>query len=429
MRRFSIIISLLFVCSMCIVNAQNKSFTVVIDAGHGGKDPGALGKSKNEKDLNLGVALELGKLIEDKNKDINVVYTRKTDVFLPLQDRADIVNKNKADLFICIHTNSAEAKSVAGAEVFTLGLHKAESNLDVAMRENSVMLLEEGYQTRYQGFNPNSVESYIMFEFMQDQYLDKSVNYASKAQKELGNTAGRTDRGVRQAGFWVLHKSSCPSVLVEMGFITNPAEYAFLASAEGQKKIALALYNALMDYKREIDKKSGQPQVEQSKENASKEETKQEVKQEKKQEAKQEEKPEKKQEAKQEAKQELAKDSSGKTEINKQNNQQDNQPQPQADNGKPQDSKVDKELPVYKVQCFAVRSAVKPDDPTFKGLTDYDFYQEDGWYKYTSGSSNSYQEIAELQQALRPKFNTCFIVAFYKGKKIAVDEAQKISNK
>ena len=204
-----ILFAVLFVCLPTVAQKKvsqpkEKPFTVVIDAGHGGKDPGAIGTKVNEKTLNLAVSLELGKLIETHCKDVKVVYTRKTDVFLPLQERADIANKNKADLFICIHTNSAEAKSVAGAEVFTLGLNKTQSNLDVAMRENSVMLLEEGYQTKYKGFDPNSVDSYIMFEFMQDRYIDKSLDYAAKAQKELCSTAGRINRDVRQAGFWVL---------------------------------------------------------------------------------------------------------------------------------------------------------------------------------------------------------------------------------
>ena len=423
MRRSRIIISLLFLCIYASLFAQSKSFTIVIDAGHGGKDPGALGKTKHEKDLNLGVALELGKLIEEKDKDVKVVYTRKTDIFLPLQDRADIVNKNKADLFICIHTNSAEAKSVAGAEVFTLGLHKAESNLDVAMRENSVMLLEDGYQTRYQGFNPNSVESYIMFEFMQDQYLDKSVNYASKAQKELSHTANRIDRGVRQAGFWVLHKSSCPSVLVEMGFITNPNEYEFLASAEGQKKIALALYNAFSDYKREINKKSGKPQPTPTQTTPAQTASTPT------------------------ADTPATANNDDKTEEAVSTTPTEPEPQPtqktepiKTETAKPVEQKetkttentdtiiqFDSNRPIYKVQCFAVRSIIKPDDPTFKNVDDIDYYQEDGWYKYTAGRSNEYQEIVELQKELKKKFNGCFIIAFYKGEKISVEEAKKIS--
>ena len=401
------LLTLTFIFVFITIASGAYAFTVVIDAGHGGKDPGALGTVTNEKTLNLAVALELGRLIETQNPDIKVVYTRKTDVFLPLQDRADIVNKNKADLFICIHTNSADQKSVAGAEVFTLGLHKAESNLDVAMRENAVMLLEDGYQTKYQGFNPNSVESYIMFEFMQDQYIDKSVNYASKAQIELNTTAGRSNRGVRQAGFWVLHKSSCPSVLVEMGFITNAAEQTFLASKDGQHRIALALYNAFIAYKYEIDKKSGGQVVEAQQE--TKQEVKKETKQETKQEAKQEAKKETKQETKKETKQEAKKET--KQETKKQTEQE---------------TKLDKTKPIFKVQCFAVSQVLKAGDSTFKGEKGLTYYKEGKWVKYTSGESNSYEEIVQLQQQLKEKFPDCFIVAFLNGEKITVENALNI---
>lgn len=413
------LLTLTFIFVFITIASGAYAFTVVIDAGHGGKDPGALGTVTNEKTLNLSVALELGRLIETQNPDIKVVYTRKTDVFLPLQDRADIVNKNKADLFICIHTNSADQKSVAGAEVFTLGLHKAESNLDVAMRENAVMLLEDGYQTKYQGFNPNSVESYIMFEFMQDQYIDKSVNYASKAQIELNTTAGRSNRGVRQAGFWVLHKSSCPSVLVEMGFITNAAEQTFLASKDGQHRIALALYNAFIAYKYEIDKKSGGQVVE------AQQETKQEAKKETKQEAKQETKKEVKQETKQEAKQEAKKEV--KQETKKETKQEAKKETKQETKKQTeQEAKLDKTKPIFKVQCFAVSQVLKAGDSTFKGEKGLTYYKEGKWVKYTSGESNSYEEIVQLQQQLKEKFPDCFIVAFLNGEKITVENALNI---
>ncbi len=369
--------------------ATGTTFTVVIDAGHGGKDPGALGTKINEKTLNLSVALALGKMIENDCPDVKVVYTRKTDVFLPLQERADIVNRNKADLFICIHTNSAEAKSVAGAEVFTLGLNKTQSNLDVAMRENAVMLLEDGYQKTYQGFNPNSVDSYIMFEFMQDQYVDKSLNYAQKAQNELCSTAGRIDRNVRQAGFWVLHKSSCPSVLVEMGFITNAAEQDFLASTTGQNKIALALFNAFNDYKHEIEKKSGKPE-EQIAENIQPEKTKHE-------ENKQPEKT--------------------KPAENK---------QPEKTRPEEEKPKADNNLPIYKVQCFAVTQPLKAGDPTFKGEKNMTYYVEKDWYKYTIGETTDYDGIVKIQKNIKKKFPDCFIVAFVNGKKVKVEDAKKI---
>lgn len=223
-------------------------YTVVIDAGHGGKDVGALGRSAREKDLNLSVSLKTGQLIQSQHPEIQVVYTRTTDVFLPLQRRADIVNANNADLFICIHTNSAENKSVYGAETFVLGTEKMSQNLDVAMRENAVMKLEADYQTTYQGFDPNSVDSYIMFELLQNQYMDASLRFATQVQNRFVNNAHRTDRGVRQAAFWVLLKSACPSVLVEMGFISNPTEETYLASDAGQAEIAASIAAAFSDF-------------------------------------------------------------------------------------------------------------------------------------------------------------------------------------
>ena len=217
---FRQMLTFLLLCITVNVNA----FVVVIDAGHGGHDSGALGKLCMEKDLNLSVAKQVGKLISENFDDVDVLYTRTTDVFITLQGRADFANKHNADLFISIHTNSANDKTAKGAETFTLGVDKMQSNLDVAMRENSVILLEDDYQTRYQGFDPNSVESYIMFEFMQDRHLDNSIQFASLIQDQFTQKLQRFDRGVKQAGFLVLHRSACPSVLVEMGFISNAEE-------------------------------------------------------------------------------------------------------------------------------------------------------------------------------------------------------------
>ena len=412
MKRLKILLVWAVICLPLYLYADNQQkFTVVIDAGHGGKDPGALGTKVNEKTLNLAVALELGKQIETKCKDVKVVYTRKTDVFLPLQERADIANKNKADLFICIHTNSAEAKSVAGAEVFTLGLNKTQSNLDVAMRENSVMLLEEGYQTKYKGFDPNSVDSYIMFEFMQDIYVDKSLDYAAKAQKELCSTAGRINRDVRQAGFWVLHKTSCPSVLVEMGFITNANEQAFLASTDGQKKIATALYNAFVDYKYEIDKKSGKvtDNTTQYAQNTTTTTTPQP------------------------AKTTTPAATQTTTQPAKTTTPTTTQPAktttPAATPTTPQPAKTttpaatQTQKPIYKIQCFAVKQKLAPNDPAFKGVKNMTYYEENGWYKYTLGDTTSYDDLSQLLVEMKKTFPGCFIVAFRNGKKISVEEA------
>lgn len=220
------------------------AFVVVLDAGHGGKDPGAVGKVSQEKDLNLAVALKAGEKIKKAYPEVKVLFTRTTDVFLPLQSRADFVNKNDADLFICIHTNSADNASAEGAETFVLGTEKMDKNLDVAMRENSVIKLESDYQTTYQGFDPNSIDSYIMFELMQNKYMTQSLRFAELMQQQFVSANHRLDRGVRQAAFWVLLKSACPSVLIEMGFISNRNEEKYLASKAGQDSIAASICNA-----------------------------------------------------------------------------------------------------------------------------------------------------------------------------------------
>lgn len=227
-----------------------KPYTVVIDAGHGGKDAGAVGKMLREKDLNLAVSLLTGQYIKERFPEVNVVYTRQTDIFIPLQERADIVNRNSADLFICIHTNSTNGSSARGVETFVLGTdeQKMQNNLDVAMRENSVIQLEANYQSTYQGFNPRSTDSYIMFGLMQNAYMEQSLQYAEKVQQQMTRKLGRYDRGVRQAAFWVLLKSACPSVLFEMGFVSNPDEERWLASKDNQSQIAHALCDAFAAY-------------------------------------------------------------------------------------------------------------------------------------------------------------------------------------
>ncbi|MEI7502191.1 MAG: N-acetylmuramoyl-L-alanine amidase, partial [Paludibacter sp.] len=254
---FKYTILILTLVLTCQLSAQDTRFVVVLDAGHGGHDPGAMGNMSREKDINLAMVLNLGSIIERNFKDVKVVYTRKTDVYLTLQERADVVNNNHADLFICLHTNSSKSSAAYGAESYTLGLAKSKANLDVAMRENSVILLEEDYKTKYKGFDPTSVESYIMFEFMQDKYIDKSVEFSSNIQKQFVSYSHRSDRGVRQAGFWVLHRSACPSVLVEVGFISNADEERFLNTERGQDEMSTAIYNAFVNYKRSHDKMSG----------------------------------------------------------------------------------------------------------------------------------------------------------------------------
>ena len=245
---------LLWAIIMCVVMTL-QSFTVIIDAGHGGHDTGAVGLKMGvqEKDLNLYVAKKLAENIRQQYPEVKVVLTRETDVFLPLQQRADIANKHKDEnkLFISIHTNAAENRNACGAETFVLGTDRMDDNLDVAMRENSVMKLEED-QTVYQGFD-NSIESYIMFELMQHDYMDHSLVFAEKVQNEFVGKLKRANRGVRQAAFWVLLKSACPGVLIEMGFISNEEEEKWLASETGKSGIVNSIYTAFAEYYKEIN--------------------------------------------------------------------------------------------------------------------------------------------------------------------------------
>ena len=230
--------------------AQDKVFTVVIDAGHGGNDPGAIGRKGREKNINLNVALKLGNLIQQNCADTRVVYTRKKDVFVPLHRRAEIANEAKADLFISIHTNSLASRNsrVSGTETYTLGLHRTDENLEVAKKENAVILIEDDYKQRYAGFNPNSSESYIIFEFLQDKNMAQSVNFARLVQGQF-RANHRIDKGVHQAGFLVLRETSMPSVLVELGYITNQQEEAFLLSENGSSVLAQSIYRAFLTYK------------------------------------------------------------------------------------------------------------------------------------------------------------------------------------
>lgn len=229
------------------------AFTVVLDAGHGGKDYGAIGKKTNEKSINLAVVKLVADFLDKNYSDIVVLKTRDDDTYLTLRERADFANKNSGDLFVSVHVNSVDTRNrnranIQGASVYTLGLHKSEANFEVAKRENSVISLENDFTTNYEGFDPESSESYIIFEMSQSKNMVQSVNLAQQIQNELTTTAGRADRGVLQAGFWVLWATGMPSVLVELDFICNPTQEAFLSSGEGQKKMATAIGTAIGDY-------------------------------------------------------------------------------------------------------------------------------------------------------------------------------------
>jgi len=226
--------------------------TVVIDAGHGDHDNGCSGKASKEKDIALKVALEVGKSIEENLPDVKVIYTRKSDVFVELIDRAGIANKNNADLFISIHCNSGPAAAY-GTETYTMGLHKSEGNLQVANRENAVILKEDNYKANYNGFDPRSPQSHILMSLYQSAYIDNSLRLAQKVESQFRARVGRSSRGVKQAGFLVLWKSAMPSVLIETGFLTNPTEEKYLNDKTGQSYIASGIYRAVKEYKQELE--------------------------------------------------------------------------------------------------------------------------------------------------------------------------------
>lgn len=234
--------------------------TVVIDAGHGGKDSGTSGVSSKEKDIALKIALELGKTIQKYLKDVKVIYTRTSDKFIELEQRAQIANKNGADLFISIHCNSlpkntseARKQGIFGTETYIMGMHTSDANFDVAKRENAVILLEDGDKEVYEDFDPNSPESYILFSLYQSAYLENSLRLANKIELQFKERVKRKSRGVRQAGFWVLYRTSMPSVLVETGYLSNNKEEKYLNDPYGQTLIASGLFRAFRDYKNEIE--------------------------------------------------------------------------------------------------------------------------------------------------------------------------------
>jgi len=398
------------------VYAQDGKFTVVLDAGHGGHDPGAMGSFMREKDINLAIVLELGAIIERNFKDVKVVYSRKTDKYLTLQERADVVNNNHADLFLCIHTNSNPNPGASGTESYTLGLAKTKANLDVAMRENSVIMLEKDYQSKYKGFDPNSVDSYIMFEFMQDKYIDKSLDMASNIQKQFVSFSNRTDRGVRQAGFWVLHRSACPSVLVEVGFVSNPAEERYLSSDIGRNEIAKAIYNAFIYYKHDHDKKSGIQNVFVPK---------REVPEPKEQEIK-------KTETLKRAPIERAETTQVVTETSipvaqlptKTQSTPSKRSYDLVQNQKATDSKPDptKNI-IFKVQLFATKMNLNPNASEFKGVQNVEFFVENGLKKYTLGAENEYPKIEKIRASILSKFPDAFVIVFDGDRKLSPKEA------
>lgn len=398
------------------VSAREHRFTVVLDAGHGGHDPGAVGSFAKEKDINLAVVLDLGDMIEHNYPDVNVVYTRKTDKYLTLQERADVVNDHHADLFICVHTNSSPSPSATGSETFTLGLAKTKSNLDVAMRENSVILLEDNYKSKYSGFDPASVDSYIMFEFMQDKYIDHSIEFSSDVQKELSMNNRRTDRGVRQAGFWVLHRSACPSVLIELGFITNSSEEHYMCTQKGQEELAHAIFNAFGDYKKEYERRmsvASSNSVGVAKPVKSVPDT-----------AKSGSRDRQKDSGKVVMKENVVEQSFARKKKNSLKESLSSQQKgAKSEHVKPYERSANGVI--FKVQLFASDKKLSPNSSFYRGVNEVDNYFENGMYKYTIGNDSDYSRIDELRKKVSAKFPQAFIIGFRDNKKLSATEINK----
>lgn len=394
----------ILICLWLLVSPSNvssvwaKDFVVVIDAGHGGHDPGAIGKISKEKNINLKVALKLGNLIKQNCNDVKVVYTRSKDVFIPLDRRAEIANNAKADLFISIHTNAlANNRTAKGASTWTLGLAKSDANLEVAKRENSVILYEDDYKTRYAGFNPNSAESYIIFEFMQDKYMEQSVHLASLVQKQFRHHCKRVDRGVHQAGFLVLKASAMPSILVELGFISTPEEERYLNTEEGSSTLAKGIYRAFLSYKREHEiRLTGSSHTALPNDD--------EV-----------------------TDAEVAQIDSTESENEKpQNTPRTDKLVTEAKTQRPivvESTTNDSEI-TFKIQILTSSRPLSKNDKRLKGLKDVDYYKENGLYKYTYGASSDYNKVLRTRRnTVTPLFKDAFIIAFRNGEKMNINEA------
>jgi len=339
---------------------------IVIDPGHGGQDPGTVGSKSYEKDITLSISLKLGDLIKNNFNDVDIVFTRKEDKFVALDERSKIANTSGANLFISVHCNANPSKSPYGTESYVMGLHKSVDNLDVAMRENAVITYEEDYNSKYEGYDPKSTESFIIFTLMQNTFLDHSLFLANYVQTEFRDLGQRHDRGVKQAGFLVLWKTSMPSILIETGFLSNQREEAYLMSDAGQNNIANSIFRAFCDYKRVIDNRSTIISADQ-----------------------------------------FAKE----VDTNKTSEQS--------------AVKSKKSSIVFKVQITSSRKKIPLAPKNFKNLEEVDEILIDGIYKYLVGNKRSYQEIVEYCQQIRKLYPDAFIVATKGGKTIPIDLALK----
>ena len=381
---------LLALMCMLVVTAfaANKRFTLVIDPGHGGHDAGARGAMSKEKDVNLTVALRFGKYVEQNMPEVRVIYTRTQDKFVPLHERANIANRANADLFISVHTNALPAGKVArGFETYTLGMHRAKDNLDVAMRENSVISMEKGFEQVYEGFDPKSSESYIIFEFIQGKNMERSVDLARMIQRSVCEGAGRPSKGVHQAGFLVLRETSMPGCLIELGFITTPDEEQLLNDNNKVDDIAKGIYEAFSNYKNKYDKSVSVPY------RAS--------------------------ERRVSAVPTIVPDSYKEKETASAKLIPAKKIEPAAK--KMEAAK--EETPVFKLQIFVGDRMLRKGDAHFKGETDFDSFKEGNLVKYTIGSSTNYNEIYRLRKEKLDKFPEAFIIAFKNGEKYDVNQA------
>ncbi|MDR0969554.1 MAG: N-acetylmuramoyl-L-alanine amidase [Lentimicrobiaceae bacterium] len=366
--------------------------TVVIDAGHGGKDSGAVGKRSKEKNITLAVALKTGKYIQEKLPDVKVIYTRQTDKFVELNRRAEIANKNNADLFISIHCNAMPKGNTAtyGAETFVMGEHKNKSNLEVAMLENAAILYEENSDTVYDGFNPNSTEAYIALSLFQGEYKTQSIRLAQNVQEQFAKRVGRVDRGVQQAGFLVLHRTMMPSVLIELGFLTNASEETFLLSDDGQSFMASAIFRAFRDFKKEFERENAPLLELTDKEKA------------------------------------ILVPETYAEEQKKQQQQPSKTEQPKTT---PPTTATQSDV-VFKVQFETKPQKIALTDTRYKKIPNPDVYYHNGVYKYTSGAFDTMEKATEHRKTIQKMgYSDAFVVIFHKGNRITSDELEQLQKK
>ena len=366
-------------CAATAGAADKHKYTLVIDAGHGGKDGGACANGAKEKSINLNVALAFGRYVEQNCPDVKVIYTRKTDVFIPLHQRADIANKNKADVFISIHTNSVESrKAITGLETYTMGLRRSDEKRSAAMRENEVVLIESDYKQHYAGFDPKSPESYIIFDMVNESNMAESVELAQLIQKNVCATASRPNKGVKQDAFLVLRETSMPACLVELGYITTATEATYLTRQANVDAMGKGLYQAFVAFKNRHQKPSTTPAAPPS---SSEGTTK-----------------------------DPAPDKSSKTVV--------------APSGAEGGASGASE-PIFKVQFMTSDKKLAAGNRQFKGLQDVDSYREGTLWKYTVGASANYNDIYKLRKDILDKFPQAFIIAFKNGERVDANEALK----